>query len=132
VFVTPEHQIIFQRVGAQGIVVAVGFEIKENARALINAAGNGLEPEADPAILEIVDASGNGKGIIGVGLHIIQKFGIPLTIQGPGLVGQAGRWHAAPPGTAIHHQHLVVPIHADEPVTHGSGKAFGWRAHGFS
>src|SRR5262249_40950410 len=39
----PEHEIVLERIGADGEVVAVGLKIEQNAAALIDAAGDALE-----------------------------------------------------------------------------------------
>src|SRR3977135_3474864 len=45
----PQHEIVLDRVGADGEVVAVGLEVEQNAGALIDTAGDALEAGRDLA-----------------------------------------------------------------------------------
>src|SRR5215471_3367512 len=46
----PQHQIVLEAVGANGEVVAVRLEIEQDAGALVDPAGDALEPHRDLAV----------------------------------------------------------------------------------
>src|SRR3954465_15121004 len=76
----PEHQVVFERIGAQGQVIAIGLEIEQDAGALIDSTGNSLEANANLATFEIRDILGDGVREIGVSLHPVQELGVALAV----------------------------------------------------
>src|SRR6516165_4802293 len=89
VFELPEHQVIFQAVGADGQVVAIRLQIEKDTGALIDAAGQSLEADADLAIGKVRDVGRDHIGKVGVSLHAIEKLSVALAIERARLVGNA-------------------------------------------
>src|SRR5712671_765801 len=73
-----QHEIVFERISPDEEVVAIGLEVEQDPGTLIDASGDRLEPEADLATAEIIDALSDRVGEVGVGLHIVEKLGVSL------------------------------------------------------
>src|SRR6266446_7484163 len=121
-----QHQIVFERIGPHQKVVAVRLEIEQDPGALIDASGNRLEPEADLPAPEIVDPLRDGIGEVGVGLHIIEKLGVALAIDGPRLVRQVGGGLTLLPTPAVDDEELVVALRTNRPEPDDREKALGF------
>src|ERR1700756_1555681 len=87
----PQHKVIFQTVGSDRQVVAVWLQIEQNARALVDTAGQSFEADGYLAIAEAIDGRQHHVGKIGIGLNTIEKFCIALAVERARLLGYATR-----------------------------------------
>jgi hypothetical protein len=55
----PEDQIVFEWVGAQSQVIAIGFQIEHDSSALMDLAGDGLETNRYFPLAKVVAADGD-------------------------------------------------------------------------
>src|SRR5262245_36304151 len=86
----PQHEIVFEGIGADGEIVAVRLEIEQYPSALVDAAGNPLEPHGDLPVAEVGNILSHYVGKIGISLNAVEKFGIAVAIKRARLVGDAG------------------------------------------
>src|SRR5262247_1687392 len=61
----PEDEIVLERICPDRQVVAIWFEIEQDAGALVDAALERLEPHGDLALAEVIDALGDRIGVVG-------------------------------------------------------------------
>jgi hypothetical protein len=111
----PQHQIVFERICADGEVVAVRFEVEQDSGALIDPAGNPLEAHGDLAVAKIRHILGHHIGEIGISLNAVEEFGITVAVKRARFVGDAGRGLALLPLAPVDHQHLIVALALDAP-----------------
>src|SRR4051794_34834586 len=111
----PEHEIVLEWIGAQRQVVAIGLQVKQNAGALIDAAGDALETQRDLAVAEIRHVLSNSIWKVGKRLHAVEELGIALAVQGPRLVGDAGGGLAFLPLAAVDSEDLVAAFGFNPP-----------------
>ncbi len=111
----PQDEVVLERIGADGQVIAVGLEVEQDPRALVDAPGNALEAYRDCAVAEIRHVLRDRVGKIRVGLDAIQELGIAVAVESARLVGDSGRGLAFLPLPAVDDQHLVVAIGFDPP-----------------
>jgi hypothetical protein len=120
----PEHYVVFHAVETHGEIIAVGFQVEKNPRALIELAGDDLETHADLAVVKVRDVFGDGVGKVSPCLYIVDKLFIARSVNRTCFLGQATRRLAAQPRTAIHAQHFLSTIFDDRPIAN-HGKKFG-------
>jgi hypothetical protein len=125
----PKHQIVFEWVGPHGQIVAIGLQIEEDARTLVDAARDALEPQGDRALTKIIDARGNGVGEVVKRFYVVQKFAVALAVEGLCPLGQAGCRLSLVPFAPVNDEHLVVVFAADGEIAHNGEKRFGLAAY---
>src|SRR5215470_15314353 len=117
-FEFPQDQIVFEWIGTEGKVIAVGLEVEKDSGTLIDAAGNAFEVHRNFSVVEIRYVLGNGVREIGIGLHPVEELGVSLAIDRPRLVGHSRRRLSLFPLPAIDRQYLVVAFGLDPPDTY--------------
>src|SRR5438105_13933973 len=77
----PQNEIVFERICANGEVIAVGLEVEQYSGALIDAAGNAFEAHGDVTIAETGNVLGDDIGEIGISLNPIEDFGVAIALK---------------------------------------------------
>jgi hypothetical protein len=126
----PQHQIVFERIGADRQIVAVWLEVEQDPGALIDAPRNSFEPHGDFAVTEIRHVLGHDVGEIGIGLDPVEELGVAVAIERARLVGDAGRGLSLLPLAAVDGEHLVVAFGLDPPHPHDAHERFWLAADG--
>src|SRR5512132_4133676 len=129
--VLEQDEVVLKAVGAKNEIVAVGFKVEYDAGRLINTALDALEAQTDFPVAKIVDSLRHGEGEIGVGLHVVQKLGVPLAIKSSGFVGETRGRLPTRPLAAVDHQYLPSIFgNPDHPAANYGLEACGFRSDG--
>ena len=121
----PEHQVVLFAVEADGEVIAVRFEVEQNAGALIELPGDDLETNADVAIVKIVNVFGDRIRKIGKRFHVVDDLLGARAVDGARLCRQSGGRLAFDPLPPVDLQHGIAGlIFAIGPIA-DDGKEMG-------
>src|SRR6266498_5287271 len=86
-FEFPQHEVVFQTIGADRQIVPVGLQVEQDSGALVDAAGESLEAHGNFSVAELLHILEHHIGEIRVGLNAIEKFGVALAVERARLVG---------------------------------------------
>ncbi len=114
-FELPEHEIVLEAVGADREVIAVWFQIEQDARALVDTTGQPFEANCDFSVREVVDVGCDHIRIVCIGLHAIEELCVTFAIKCTRLIGDACRGLAFLPLAAIDDKDLLSVIVLDPP-----------------
>ena len=112
----PEHEVVLFAVEADGQVIAVRFEIEEDARALIELAGQEPEADRDFAVAEVADVLSDGVGKVRVRFHAVDELLVLRAVDRARLRREPGRRLPFNPLPAVDLQNVIardVPVADD-------------------
>ena len=123
----PEHEVVFFAVEADGQIVAVRFEVEEDARALIELSGQQAKADRDFAVVKIIDILRDGVREIRVGFHTVDELFVFRAVNRARFRSEAGRRLAFDPLPSIDLQDgSPRVVLRDAPIAH-NGQKLGWR-----
>src|SRR5207244_3128546 len=103
-------------VGARAPVAAVGPDVERDAGALIDAAGLGVEADAQGDLVPRAVARPHREREERERLHAVEELGVTLSVEPLRLVREARRRRSLPPLRAVDEQPLLPARFADVPV----------------
>src|SRR5215468_3113709 len=131
-FELPQHEVVFEAIGADGQVIAVRLQIEQDPGALIDTARQSLKAHRDFAACEIFDAGHDGVGKVGVSLYTVEKLRIAFTIERARLIGDARRRLPFLPLPPVDGEHLLSILVFDPPVANDRHKRLWLGSDGFA